>query len=110
MRAIIGASFGYTYLAQAAGASQCDDAGGELPITPIYDRAARVADNFECVHDLRLVLAFVEQAAEDRAALDRDPGELGNRVLRVLLSGAGQPPRLSRWIERVTPEDHAGSN
>jgi len=57
--------------------------------------ASPVADRLECVHDARVVRPSALQAG---AARRRDPGELGDRIRRILHGGAGQPFGAARPI------------
>jgi len=61
------------------------------------------AHYFEYLYDLCLVRP--SQVPNFRS-LESDSGELGNRLLRVLLSGSGEPHRVLR-IQHRTTEDHA---
>src|SRR4051812_34200822 len=66
---------------------------------------SRAAPPFlERVHDLRVVRA---PALQEGAAVDRDPGQLGHRSVRVLPAGAGQPDREPRAIG-LSAEGDAG--
>src|SRR5690348_5425312 len=67
-------------------------ANAKLPRDVLGHRPA--ADRLERLHDVRLVRA--PEAPPGVAALDRRARELGDRVLRVLLSGAGKPHRRAR--------------
>ena len=65
-----------------------------------------VAARFECIHDVRVVVAAEISV---RADLARHSTELGHRVLRILPGSAGEPDRLHRLFGRATQDD-AGSD
>src|SRR5215210_4597812 len=68
--------------------------------------ARSAADRLQFIHDARLVWAFALQG--DATSLG-DPGELGDRLRRVLPRGPGEP-LWQRRLHDGTAKDYAGSD
>src|ERR1019366_5060122 len=69
--------------------------------------AGCVADWVECFYDLRLVWTPEVQGS---GTVEGDPGELGDRVLRVLPAGAGEPDRLPGILRGPVEGDPGGDH